>query len=260
MAAFQLEPIVRWLWPIPVVMFVIYPYLKRITWLCHLWLGACTGLAPLGAWLAVTGSAPWEAWALFAAQGLWVAGFDLFYSLFDLAHDRAAGLRSWATRFGERGVFTGARLFHVTAVLLLAAVGVGLGSDVFYWLGVVAVAGLLVYEHTLVRPGDLRRLDAAFFTVNGVISVVFFVFVVLATTVYAEPRRLPCGRQAEGEAGRDDRRGRPREAVRPQAGAERGLVQRPARRASCSSRGRTDRARRRSSGSSRGSLRRQKAR
>ena len=74
-------------------------------------------------------------------------------------------------------------LFHVTAVLLLAAVGIGLGSDVFYWLGVLAVAGLLVYEHTLVRPGDLRRLDAAFFTVNGVISVVFFVFVVLATTV-----------------------------------------------------------------------------
>jgi 4-hydroxybenzoate polyprenyltransferase len=182
-AAFQLEPIVRWLWPIPVAMFVIYPYLKRVTWFCHLWLGACTGLAPLGAWLAVTGSAPWEAWALFAAQGLWVAGFDLFYSLFDLAHDRAAGLRSWATRFGERGVFTGARLFHVAAVLLLAAVGIGLGSDVFYWLGVLAVAGLLVYEHTLVRPGDLRRLDAAFFTVNGVISGVFFVFVVLATTV-----------------------------------------------------------------------------
>ena len=182
-AAFQLEPIVRWLWPIPVAMFVIYPYLKRVTWLCHLWLGACTGLAPLGAWLAVTGSTPWEAWALFAAQGLWVAGFDLFYSLFDLAHDRAAGLRSWATRFGERGVFTGARLFHIAAVLLLAAVGIGLDSDVFYWLGVLAVAGLLVYEHTLVRPGDLRRLDAAFFTVNGVISVVFFVFVVLATTV-----------------------------------------------------------------------------
>ncbi len=182
-AAFQLNPIVRWLWPIPVVMFVVYPYLKRVTWLCHLWLGACTGLAPLGAWLAVTGSAPWEAWALFAAQGLWVAGFDLFYSLFDLEHDLAAGLRSWATRFGERGVFRGARVFHVTAVLLLAAVGAGLDSNVFYWLGVAAVAGLLVYEHSLVRPGDLRRLDAAFFTVNGVISVVFFVFVVLATTL-----------------------------------------------------------------------------
>jgi 4-hydroxybenzoate polyprenyltransferase len=182
-AVFQLDPIVRWLWPIPVAMFVVYPYLKRITWLCHLWLGACTGLAPIGAWLAVTGSAPWEAWALFAAQGLWVAGFDLFYSLFDLEHDRAAGLRSWAVRFGERGVFAGARVFHTLAVALLAAVGVGLGSGVFYWLGVAAVAALLVYEHSLVRPGDLRRLDAAFFTVNGVISVVFFVFVVLDTTV-----------------------------------------------------------------------------
>ena len=182
-AAFQLDPIVRYLWPIPVAMFVVYPYLKRVTWLCHLWLGACTGLAPLGAWLAVTGKAPWEAFALFAAQGLWVAGFDLFYSLFDLEHDLAAGLRSWAVRFGEHGVFVGARVFHVVVVALLAAVGAGLGSDLFYWLGVVAVAGLLVYEHTLVRPGDLRRLDAAFFTVNGVISVVFFVFVVLATTL-----------------------------------------------------------------------------
>jgi len=182
-AAFQLEPIVRWLWPIPVAMFVVYPYLKRVTWLCHLWLGACTGLAPLGAWLAVTGRAPWEAFALFAAQGLWVAGFDLFYSLFDLEHDRAAGLRSWAVRFGEHGVFVGARVFHAVVVVLLAAVGVGLAGDVFYWLGVAAVAALLIYEHTLVRPGDLRRLDAAFFTVNGVISVVFLVFVVLDTTL-----------------------------------------------------------------------------
>jgi 4-hydroxybenzoate polyprenyltransferase len=182
-AAFQLDPIVRWLWPIPVAMFVVYPYLKRVTWLCHLWLGACTGLAPLGAWLAVTGSAPWEAFALFAAQGLWVAGFDLFYSLFDLEHDRAEGIRSWAVRFGERGVFAGARAFHVVVVALLAAVGAGLDVNAFYWAGVAAVALLLVYEHTIVRPGDLRRLDAAFFTVNGVISVVFFVFVVLATTL-----------------------------------------------------------------------------
>ncbi len=181
LAAFQLEPVVRWLWPIPVVMFVVYPYLKRITWLCHLWLGACTGLAPLGAWLAVTGSAPWEAWALFAAQGLWVAGFDLFYSLFDLDHDRTEGLHSWATRFGERAVFAGARTFHVATVALLAGIGIGLDSNAYYWLGAAAVGALLVYEHLLVRPGDLRRLDAAFFTVNGVISVVFFVFVVLAT-------------------------------------------------------------------------------
>ena len=87
----QLDPVVRWLWPIPVALFVVYPYLKRFTWLCHLWLGACLGLAPVGAWLAVTGTAPWEAWVLGTAVVLWVAGFDLFYSLFDLDHDRSDG-------------------------------------------------------------------------------------------------------------------------------------------------------------------------
>jgi 4-hydroxybenzoate polyprenyltransferase len=182
-AVFQLDPIVRWLWPIPVAMFVVYPYLKRVTWLCHVWLGACLGLAPVGAWLAVTGTAPWEAWAIGGAVLLWVAGFDLFYSLFDLDHDRAEGLHSWATRFGERGVFVGARAFHAGTVLLLAAAGLGLDVSVFYWLGVAATAGLLVYEHSLVRPGDLRRLDAAFFTMNGVISVVFFAFVALDVLV-----------------------------------------------------------------------------
>jgi 4-hydroxybenzoate polyprenyltransferase len=183
LAVFQLDPIVRWLWPIPVAMFVVYPYLKRITWLCHLWLGACLGLAPLGAWLAMTGTAPWEAWAIGAAVTLWVAGFDLFYSLFDLEHDRAEGLHSWAVRFGEQGVFSGARAFHVGSVVLLSAAGVGLDVSFVYWLGVLATAALLVYEHAIVRPGDLRRLDAAFFTLNGLISVVFFVFVALDVLV-----------------------------------------------------------------------------
>ena len=175
----QLDPVVRYLWPIPVAMFVVYPYLKRFTWLCHLWLGASLALAPVGAWLAVSGRAPWEAWAIGGAVMLWVAGFDLFYSLFDLDHDRREGLRSWAVRFGERGVFRGARLFHVGAVVLLATAGVGLDIGPFYWLGVLAAAALLVYEHSIVRPGDLRRLDAAFFTLNGVISAVFFAFVAL---------------------------------------------------------------------------------
>jgi 4-hydroxybenzoate polyprenyltransferase len=178
-AVFQLDPVVRWLWPIPVAMFLAYPYLKRFTWFCHFWLGACLGLAPVGAWLAVAGDAPWEAWALGGAVLLWVAGFDLFYSLYDLDHDRREGLHSWAVRFGERGVFAGARASHTATIALLAFAGWGLGLGGAYWLGVAAVAALLLYEHAIVRPGDLRRLDAAFFTVNGVISIVFCLFVAL---------------------------------------------------------------------------------
>ena len=176
-AVFQVDPLVRWLWPVPVVLFVVYPYLKRVTWLCHEWLGASLGLAPVGAWAAVTGQLPWEAWAVGGAVAFWVAGFDLFYALFDLEHDRAEGLHSWATRFGERGVFLGARLHHLATVGLLTLAGAGLEVGILYWLGVIAVGALLAYEHSLVRPGDLRRLDAAFFTVNGVISIVFFGFV-----------------------------------------------------------------------------------
>ena len=176
-ACFQLAPIVRWLWPIPVVGFVVYPYLKRFTWLSHVWLGAVDGLAPVGGWVAVTGELPWEAWALGGAVALWIAGFDCFYSLFDRDVDAEQGLHSVATRFGVEGAFRLARLFHAATVALLAVVGVGLELGWLYWLGVIVVAALLAYEHLLVSPRDLRRLDAAFFTVNGAISLVFLVFV-----------------------------------------------------------------------------------
>ena len=176
-AVYQLDPLVRWLWPIPVVGFVIYPYLKRFTWLSHLWLGAVDGLAPVGGWVAITGELPWQAWALGGAVAFWVAGFDHFYSLLDVEVDKREGLRSVATRFGESGAFWGARLLHVLTVAFLVAAGLGLEVGIFYWLGVAVVAALLVYEHSIVRPGDLRRLDTAFFTMNGVISVAFFAFV-----------------------------------------------------------------------------------
>jgi 4-hydroxybenzoate polyprenyltransferase len=178
-ACFQLDPIVRWLWPIPLVGFVVYPYLKRFTWLSHLWLGAVDGLAPVGAWVAITGTLPWQAWVLGAAVAAWIAGFDCFYSLFDRAIDAAQGLHSVAVRFGVGGAFWTARVLHAATVALLAIAGVGLDVGLLYWLGVAAVASLLVYEHVLVRPSDLRRLDAAFFTVNGLISVLFFGFVLV---------------------------------------------------------------------------------
>jgi 4-hydroxybenzoate polyprenyltransferase len=177
-SVWELAPKTHFLWPIPVAGFVVYPYLKRFTWLCHLWLGAVDGLAPVGAWVAITNHLPWQAWVLGAAVALWVAGFDCFYALFDVEVDRAQGLHSIATRFGVRGAFAGARIAHVATVGCLVAAGLGLSVGALYWIGVAVVTVLLVYEHALVRPDDLRRLDAAFFTMNGVISVAFAVFVI----------------------------------------------------------------------------------
>ncbi len=177
-AVSQLAPKTHWLWPIPVAGFVVYPYLKRFTWLCHFWLGAVDGLAPIGAWVAITNHLPWEAWLLGAAVACWVAGFDLFYALFDADVDRAQGLHSIVTRFGVRGAFAGARLSHAATVVCLVAVGLGLPVGALYWIGVATVAALLGYEHSLVRRDDLSRLNAAFFTMNGVISVAFAVFVI----------------------------------------------------------------------------------
>jgi 4-hydroxybenzoate polyprenyltransferase len=182
-AVFQLAPIVRWLWPIPVAAFVVYPYLKRVTWLSHVWLGAVDGLAPVGAWAAVTNSLPWQAWALGGAVALWVAGFDMLYALFDLDVDRRQGLHSLPARFGAPAAFAGARVCHVLTVGLLALAGVGLSVGLLYWLGVGAVALLLLYEHSLVSPRDWSRLDMAFFTMNGVISLVLFAFVLADSLV-----------------------------------------------------------------------------
>ncbi len=178
-AVWQLDPIVRYLWPIPVIGFVVYPYLKRATWLSHFWLGAVDGLAPVGAWAAVTGELPWEAWVLGAAVAVWVAGFDILYALFDLEFDRATGLHSLPARFGVPAAFWSARACHMLTVVFLVVAGLGLGVGVFYWLGVASVALLLAYEHSLVSPSDWRRLDTAFFTMNGVIAISFFVFVLL---------------------------------------------------------------------------------
>jgi 4-hydroxybenzoate polyprenyltransferase len=178
-AVYQLAPLVRWLWPIPVVAFVVYPYLKRWSWASHVWLGAVDGLAPLGAWAAITNDLPWEAWALGGAVAFWVAGFDLLYALFDLDVDRAQGLHSLPARFGVEAAFVGARACHLATVALLVAAGLGLPVGPVYWIGVGAVAGLLLYEHSLVSPSDRRRLDMAFFTMNGVISVTLFAFVLV---------------------------------------------------------------------------------
>lgn len=182
-AVYQLAPIVRWLWPIPVAAFVVYPYLKRATWVSHFWLGAVDGLAPVGAWAAITNELPLEAWLLGAAVAVWVAGFDVLYALFDLDHDRESGLHSVPARFGVPAAFAVARACHVLTVVFLALAGLVLSAGLLYWLGVAAVGLLLLYEHSLVSPRDTRRLDMAFFTMNGVISVTFFLFVLADVVV-----------------------------------------------------------------------------
>ncbi|MGC9974445.1 MAG: UbiA-like polyprenyltransferase [Gaiellaceae bacterium] len=183
LATFRLAPIVRYLWPIPVTAFVVYPYLKRATWLCHFWLGTTIGLAPLAAWLAVGRPVALAPLALWIAVACWVAGFDLLYGLFDLEVDREQGLHSFAVSFGVPATFWAARTLHLVTVAALAVAGIA-GEAGFVWgLGVAAVAALLLYEHLIVSPNDLRRLNAAFFTTNGVIAVVFFAFALIDSLV-----------------------------------------------------------------------------
>ena len=172
-ATWQLDPVVRWLWPIPVLAFVLYPYTKRFTWLCHLALGLSTGLAPLGAWLAVSGDADLAPFLLWFAVALWIGGFDVIYATGDVDFDRREGLYSLPARFGIGPALMVTRICHLLAVCLLIAVGVSLGLGPAYYLGLAVVAALLGYENSIVHPDDLSRVNVAFFTLNGVISVVF---------------------------------------------------------------------------------------
>ncbi len=178
-AAGLLNPVCLGLSPVALVWVLAYSLSKRFTWWPHLWLGLSLAIAPVGGYLAVTGawSEPW--WMLLAASvavATWVAGFDIFYALPDAAFDRDQGLRSAVVRLGEPGAILLAKLLHGVTIPALALFGWGAGFGGWYFAGLVAAAGILAYEHRLVRPGDLSRLDAAFFTMNGVMSVTVFLF------------------------------------------------------------------------------------
>ncbi|HZF68959.1 MAG TPA: UbiA-like polyprenyltransferase [Gemmatirosa sp.] len=187
-AAWALNPLCLALAPVALGWVFLYSYTKRFTRFSHLVLGLGLGIAPVGGYLAVTGtwSTPW--WLLAAlslAVTTWVGGFDIFYALQDEHFDRMSGLHSMPVALGERGAIRVARALHVVTVLMLALVAYGASAEQ-EWLaaGAALVAVLLAWEHRLVRPGDLSRLDAAFFTMNGIISLAFFA-VVLAGRVLA---------------------------------------------------------------------------
>ena len=171
-AAWQLNPLCLQLLPGAVVVLVGYSYTKRFTWLSHAVLGLADALAPIGGWIAVTGALAPEALLLGFAVGVWIAGFDVLYACQDVAFDRANGLHSIPARFGVPAALNVAKVAHVLTVLALVLLGVSAGLGAVYWIGVVVAAGLLIYEHSLLRPDDLSRLDMAFFNVNGYIAVV----------------------------------------------------------------------------------------
>jgi 4-hydroxybenzoate polyprenyltransferase len=182
LAAGSLNPLCLWLSPVALGWILLYSLSKRFTWWPHLWLGVSLAIAPVGGYLAVTGrwSDPvWMLVAITAAVATWVAGFDIFYALPDAGFDRAHGLRSAAVRLGESRAILLAKLLHGFTIPALALFGYAAGFGLWYYVGLVVAAGILVYEHQLVRPGNLSRLDAAFFTMNGVMSVVVFGFALL---------------------------------------------------------------------------------
>lgn len=176
-AARALNPLCFVLSPIALAWVMAYSYTKRFTHWSHLWLGASLAIAPAGGYLAVAGlwSDPW--WLLpvvGAAVACWVAGFDIFYALQDEQFDRALGLRSAIVRLGAPGAILAAKLLHGAAIAALVGFGAAAGLGWPYYLGVLIGTAIIAWEHRLVRPGDLRRLDAAFFTANGIVSVVVF--------------------------------------------------------------------------------------
>jgi 4-hydroxybenzoate polyprenyltransferase len=146
-------------------------------------LGLCLAAAPIGAWIALRGDIAWPILALGAAVLFWVAGFDIFYALQDLEFDREQGLHSIPAKLGAEGSIRLARLFHLLMVALLLALPFGTSLGGLYVFGVLVVVGLLVYEHLLVKADDLSRLDAAFFNMNGYISVTIFAFTLLDALV-----------------------------------------------------------------------------
>jgi 4-hydroxybenzoate polyprenyltransferase len=164
--------------------FSFYSFTKRFTSWSHLFLGFALGISPAAAWIAITGSLDWRMVILCAAVTLWVGGFDVLYACQDIEFDHQAGLFSVPKRFGIANALWIARALHVGVVLLLGWLAAGFGLPWPAWAGIVVVAALLAYEHSLVKANDLSKLNAAFFTVNGYISMLFLLFWGAAAAVW----------------------------------------------------------------------------
>lgn len=175
-AAWQLNRLALELSPLALAILFLYSYTKRFTAWSHVVLGFCLGISPAAAWIAVRGSLDPRMLILCAAVTLWVGGFDVLYACQDIEFDKQAGLYSVPKRFGVAGALGIARIMHILMVLLLGWLAWSFGLAWPAWAGIVVVAALLAYEHSLVKPNDLSKINAAFFTINGYISLLFLIF------------------------------------------------------------------------------------
>jgi 4-hydroxybenzoate polyprenyltransferase len=182
-AAWRLNRLALELSPVALAVLFLYSYTKRFTSWSHFVLGFCLGMSPAAAWIAIRGSLDWRILILCAAVTLWVGGFDVLYACQDVEFDKSAGLYSIPKKFGIAGALIIARVMHLGVVGLLALLAWSFHLAWPAWVGIVVVAGLLAYEHSLVKPNDLSKMNAAFFTVNGYISLLFLLFWGAATLV-----------------------------------------------------------------------------
>lgn len=184
LAAWQLGPLPLRLLPGAYIFLLGYSFTKRFTWLSHFFLGFTDGLAPVGAWAAIRGSlfstSDLPAWLLLAVVTLWIGGFDLIYACQDVEYDRQDGLKSIPALFGVPIALRLSTICHMMTLILLVVLGLLLGLGWPYWIGLVVVVALLVWEHSLVKPDDLSRIDVAFFNINSYISLTLFISILVA--------------------------------------------------------------------------------
>jgi len=178
-AAALLNPLCLALAPIAVIPMVVYPYGKRFTNFPQAILGLAQAMGPIGGWLAITGEWSWDAVILGLAVGIWIGGFDLIYACQDVKTDREIGVMSVPARFGIPAAIWGARVCHALTTALFVWYALATDVGTFFWAGLVIVAGAFLYEHSIVRPHDLSRVNRAFFSVNGFIGIALFVCALL---------------------------------------------------------------------------------
>ena len=182
-AALQLNRLAVYLTPVAVFILVFYSYTKRFTWLCHLFLGIATGAGPLGGWIGVTAQIDWIAILLFISVTFWIAGFDIIYACQDIEFDRKEQLHSIPVRFGIKKALWISSLLHVITAIGLIILLFVTQLQLWYAIGLVIALTILIYEHSIVSHNDLSRLNTAFFTMNGILSVILFIFTMVDVLV-----------------------------------------------------------------------------